>query len=413
MNLLETKDFKSISVVYLQFGPECNMQCRHCHQTPEKEISFLVKKPTDEVMQFLDNYIQFSQGSQFKDKGTDWMPACRVSFWGGEPLLHWNVIKEIVKLFTEKYDILSTRAFRFAVTTNGLGINEEFVEFVNKYKVIVNFSYDAPYPWAVRGYVSDRICNFVNKINYARIISSGCSWNCDPLLAHRCLLAKFPNAKQIVRTEVLRTFPELDKDVDAYDTNKLRNSIRRLFIGAKMNDYFCYRYLKNMFTVKVFPEKNYFHNTKGLGVCISGRKELTVSLDGTVSFCYNSCEALGNLKEDTLDTIFQKASKIWHDIYDPQCEDCECRDMCYWGCILLLRDKNKHAFGCDLYRKPFFKIVKEEMVKLVSPLTEEEKEWYAEQEKIMEQQVQDFLAEGQRYEREHTRFPKEMDSRKD
>ena len=64
-NLLCTTDFKDIKTVYLVLGPECNMRCRHCHQTPEKDVFVVNQNPTDEVMQFLDNYIQFSQKQEY------------------------------------------------------------------------------------------------------------------------------------------------------------------------------------------------------------------------------------------------------------------------------------------------------------------------------------------------------------
>ena len=406
-NLLHQKDFKNIRSLYLQLGPECNMFCRHCHQTPEKHLSCISRNLSDETKQFLEHFIQYSQREEFLSKAKNEKNLFRIMFYGGEALLHWDILKELVVFFTEKYNLLSNSVFRFALTTNGLGITKDFVDFVNKYKVHVSFSYDAPNPWAVRGFVPDSICDLVNQIKTKTIISAGSSYNCDPVLARRCLQAKFPNAKYITRMEVMRTFPEMEEDIDIYNFEKLRSSIRKLCILAKMKDKWAVGYLRALISPKLYPDSEwgYFHRTK-CGNCISGRKELTVSTDGKIYFCYNSGELLGNLIDDTIDSIYEKAKQKWVNIYDPQCETCEGKEFCHWGCYILLRDKNKHAFTCEQYRKPLFKILQEELKALGKPLAEEEITWYQEQEKLMEQQVQVFLLESKRYEKEHTRLPK-------
>lgn len=54
-----------------------------------------------------------------------------VDFFGGEPLLNWEVCKELVKYGREqekKYN----KNFRFTLTTNGLLINDDVINFCNK-----------------------------------------------------------------------------------------------------------------------------------------------------------------------------------------------------------------------------------------------------------------------------------------
>lgn len=407
-NLLDVNDFKDMRVVHLQLGSECNMRCRHCHQTPDKEImclSFI--KVSEETLTFLDNFVRYSQKDIFKKEAETKGFLFRINFYGGEPLLHWNIIKDIVKKFTDKYNLLSSNSLQFSLVSNGLKLTEEIVEFVNQYKINFELSYDAPYPWAVRDYVSDDICSLANKIDSLQIVCSGCAYNCDPVLAYRCLKEKFPKAYYLIRTEVMRTFPEMASDIDTYDFNKLRISLKKIFIGAKLGDEFAYDYARRLIYMATHPADNLFQNTK-MGICVSTFNEMTVTLDGQVPFCYNSSYKIGNLKDDSLESIFQKAKKIWVDAYDPACKTCDCRIFCYWGCLLCLRDKDKHMSTCEKYRKPFYRMVKEEMAQLVEPVSEKDLAWYREQEEIMKQQVQQFLGEGKRYEKEHTRFPKNM-----
>ena len=393
--IVDVKDFGTIRSIDLQVGPACNMRCRHCQQMPEKGVSVCVQEPSEDVMKVLDSFIRFSRNPEIIKEGNAVEPACRIMFYGGEALLYWDICKGVVTHFMEKYDLLSDYGFRFAVTTNGTLIDEEFVEFVNKYDILVMFSYDAPYPFAVRDYVSDGVCALVNKIRHAKILAAGNAYNCDLLTMYRCLEAKFPNAVYKPSLEVNRTFAGMPDDVDAYDFGKVRIGIRKLVIGAKMEDGFCLHALRNFLLAKISPQSNFFHNTK-MGICVATRRILAMTMTGDISFCYNTYDRLGNIRDDTLGTVFRKAKAVWESIYDPACDTCEARDMCYWGCARLLRDGNGHAYNCERFRKPFFRILREEVMALNGPLTEGEKEWFATQEEIMRGQVKEFLLEGER-----------------
>lgn len=54
-----------------------------------------------------------------------------VDFFGGEPLMNWQVVKELVAYGREQ-EKLHDKHFRFTVTTNGVLLNDEIQEFVNK-----------------------------------------------------------------------------------------------------------------------------------------------------------------------------------------------------------------------------------------------------------------------------------------
>ena len=54
-----------------------------------------------------------------------------VDFFGGEPLLNWGVVKEIVN-YARGREPESGKRFRFTLTTNGLLIDEDVISFTNK-----------------------------------------------------------------------------------------------------------------------------------------------------------------------------------------------------------------------------------------------------------------------------------------
>ena len=54
-----------------------------------------------------------------------------VDFFGGEPLMNWQVVKDLVAYGREQEKI-HNKKFRFTLTTNGVLLNDEVMEFCNK-----------------------------------------------------------------------------------------------------------------------------------------------------------------------------------------------------------------------------------------------------------------------------------------
>ncbi len=54
-----------------------------------------------------------------------------VDFFGGEPLMNWQVVKDLVAYGREQ-EKAHNKKFRFTLTTNGVLLNDEVMEFCNK-----------------------------------------------------------------------------------------------------------------------------------------------------------------------------------------------------------------------------------------------------------------------------------------
>ena len=63
------------------------------------------------------------------------------NFYGGEPLLSFNLIKKAVSFLNEKNKAFKKRA-SYSITTNGSLITEEIIQFFNKHKFSVELSFD-------------------------------------------------------------------------------------------------------------------------------------------------------------------------------------------------------------------------------------------------------------------------------
>lgn len=119
------KEFKKrqgvLKAICLHVAHDCNLACKYCfagkgeYDGPKGLMSFETGKRA------LDFLIEKS--------GT--RKNLEVDFFGGEPLLNWDVCKKLVeygRIKEKEYN----KNFRFTVTTNGVLLNDEIMEFCNK-----------------------------------------------------------------------------------------------------------------------------------------------------------------------------------------------------------------------------------------------------------------------------------------
>ena len=54
-----------------------------------------------------------------------------VDFFGGEPLMNWDVVKQLVE-YGRSLEEPNNKKFRFTLTTNGVLLNDEIMEYLNQ-----------------------------------------------------------------------------------------------------------------------------------------------------------------------------------------------------------------------------------------------------------------------------------------
>ena len=112
---------------------QCNLRCEYCiyydtkyqGKTPLKKMEFETAKKA--ISEFLEN----SENS----------PRRCISFYGGEPLMNFELIKKCVE-FVEEQNLLHD--MDFTMTTNGLLLNREKADFLYQHRFIVSVSIDGP-----------------------------------------------------------------------------------------------------------------------------------------------------------------------------------------------------------------------------------------------------------------------------
>ena len=370
--LKDQHEFTNLKKVFLLLGPHCNMHCRHCSQSDIKFVKTDVTQVAPSVWDFLDSFLLFSSSA------SDMVRT--LIFWGGEPLLHWDFLKDVIIRYTDKYNLLEKPMFRFSFVTNGLLIDEEKIKFLNKYHVYVSFSYDAPDPFAVRGYVSDDVCDKMNKIEHLVTMSTFNALNCDYYLALRCLRKKFPNARHNFNFALLHTFC-MPEDVYTYDLKKVKNSLRKLRIASMKHDADADKMLMNIIWPLAKPSNFYYQRHQEwfekyeIKPCFSCSSGLSVDLKGNIVSCHNSVNKVATVSDDFA-MIQDSLLDVYRSNKSSECKDCEHNDICMGICSSSLQDKDGHYLACSEFRKDFFRMVKEEALKLLQPLSLDDDLWF-------------------------------------
>ena len=59
---------------------------------------------------------------------------CEIDFFGGEPLLNWDVVKQTVE-YIEQEAPKHNKIFKLTLTTNGMLLSQEKIDYVNEHKM--------------------------------------------------------------------------------------------------------------------------------------------------------------------------------------------------------------------------------------------------------------------------------------
>lgn len=118
-------DFKKrqgvLKAICLHVAHDCNLACKYCfagkgeYDGPKGLMSFETGKRA------LDFLVEKS--------GT--RKNLEVDFFGGEPLLNWEVCKKLVE-YGRSIEKEHGKNFRFTLTTNGVLVNDEVIDFCNR-----------------------------------------------------------------------------------------------------------------------------------------------------------------------------------------------------------------------------------------------------------------------------------------
>ncbi len=345
-----------VKALCLHVAHDCNLACKYCfasegeYNGPKGLMSLEVGK---KALDFL-----------VKNSGT--RRNLEVDFFGGEPTLNFDVVKELVA-YGRSLEEPNNKHFRFTFTTNGVLLTDEVMEFANKEMDNVVLSCDGrkevhdnmrPFSKGAGSY--DMIMPHFKKLAESRgqqryyIRGTYTHNNLD--FASDVLHLANEGFKQI------SVEPVVAKETDDYaikeeDLPKLYAEYDRL--AAEM--------IKRAGTDEEF---NFFHFMidltggpcvyKRLSGCGSGTEYLAVTPTGELYPCHqfvgNKDFIMGNVDEGVTNKELVNRFKHCNVYAKPKCKDCFARFYCSGGCAANAYNftgdiTGTYEVGCELQRK--------------------------------------------------------------
>ena len=118
-------DFKArntvVKALCLHVAHTCNLNCSYCFASQGKFHGERALMSFEVGRQAIDFLVAHSGGRT----------NLEVDFFGGEPLMNWQVVKDIVA-YARSLEAEHHKRFRFTLTTNGVLVDDEVIDFANR-----------------------------------------------------------------------------------------------------------------------------------------------------------------------------------------------------------------------------------------------------------------------------------------
>lgn len=128
-------DFKNretvVKALCLHIAHDCNLACRYCFAEEGEYHGRRALMSFETGKKALD-FLVANSGNRIN---------LEVDFFGGEPLMNWQVVKDLVA-YGRSLEEPNNKKFRFTLTTNGVLLNDDILEFANKEMANIVLSID-------------------------------------------------------------------------------------------------------------------------------------------------------------------------------------------------------------------------------------------------------------------------------
>lgn len=271
--------------VFVMFGSGCNKNCRYCLQGHNHEKNEL---PTDITNNFYKVLEDIKESSEDK---------VVLSFYGGEPLLYFDKIKQIVEYF-EPFEYDGNRQFQYDLKTNGTLLTKKMVDFFNMYDFHVTISWDGKYTEKTRGYnvfkdpLFKDLTHHINNFGICSVLTAY-SYPMDIVNAVEELDEERNQLKVMsLSIELLSTMTDLPEDVADIDIYKVSTQVENMI--TRYQQHTCGPVLKQFMDKTIEVLKSDY---KELG-CRSGYDILNIDLHGNKYACHNDTKPIAGPRGD-------------------------------------------------------------------------------------------------------------------
>ena len=337
-----------IKAMCLHIAHDCNLRCKYCFASTGDFGAGRRLMPLEVGKKAID-FLIANSGERHN---------LELDFFGGEPLMNFDVVKEVVK-YARGLEKIHNKRFRFTVTTNGMLLDDDKIDFINKEMSNVVLSIDG------RKEVNDRI--------RTRVDGSGCYDSILPKFKR--LVEKRGHDQYYVRGTFTKYNLDFAEDVlHFYHEGFDQISIEPVVTDAS-NDYAIteadlpavFAEYERLAKIIIEHKKsgksfNFFHfmidldqgpcAIKRLRGCGCGNEYVAVTPDGDIYPCHQFV-GMEEWKMGTVDTGIEdkkrKENFAKANIYGKQeCRDCWAKFYCSGGC-----NANNFQYAGDIL-KPYY-----------------------------------------------------------
>ncbi|MDE5937164.1 MAG: thioether cross-link-forming SCIFF peptide maturase [Ruminococcus sp.] len=344
-----------VKAMCLNIAHDCQLRCKYCFASTgdfgkgRKLMSFETGKHAIDFL--LEN-----SGDR---------PNLELDFFGGEPLMNFKVVKQIVE-YARSREVEYNKKFRFTITTNGLLLDDEKIDFINNEMSNVVLSIDG------RKSVND----------YFRVLPNGMGCYDLILPKYKKLVEGRGDKEYYVRGTFTNKNLDFSNDVFAlYEAGFDQISIEPVVgegdeyaltekeLPAVFKEYeiLAKRILDNEKNSKKF---NFFHfmldldqgpcAIKRLRGCGCGNDYVAITPDGDIFPCHQFVGMdeykMGNIDEGTFNQEMKADFASCHIYSKPECRKCWAKFYCSGGCnannYQYMGDvRSAHKISCELEKK--------------------------------------------------------------
>lgn len=353
---LKAKTSGVVKALCLHIAHTCNLNCSYCFASQGKYHGERALMSFDVGKRALDFLIENS-GSRRN---------LEVDFFGGEPLMNFDVVKELVK-YARSIEKEKNKNFRFTLTTNGVLVDRDVIDFANREMSNVVLSLDG------RKEVHDRF-----RVDY----SGGGSWDKIVPKFQEFVKARGgknyymrgtfthanPDFLEDIKTMLDLGFTELSMEpVVAAEGDPSALTEEDKPIVLKQYEDLAKLMIKRGKEGKPFTFYHYMIDLKG-GPCIykrisgcgSGTEYMAVTPWGDLYPCHQFVGdekfKLGDIWKGVLNTEIQNEFASCNVYAREDCRDCWAKLYCSGGCAANAYHstgsvRGVYKYGCDLFRK--------------------------------------------------------------
>ena len=355
-NKLKEKTSGVVKALCLHVSHTCNLNCAYCFASQGKysgERAVMSEEVGKRALDFL-----------IENSGT--RHNLEVDFFGGEPLMNFDVVKNLVAYARER-EKETGKNFRFTLTTNGVLIDDDVIDFANREMSNVVLSLDG------RKEIHDEFrVDYAGKGSFDKIVPKfqklveargGKDYYMRGTFTHRN-----PDFVNDIRTMLDLGFDELSMEpvVCAPDDPAALND-SDLEVVMQQYEELASLMLERRRQGKPFTFYHYMIDLSG-GPCIykrvsgcgSGTEYMAVTPWGDLYPCHQFVGdekfKLGDIYNGVTNTTLQNEFKQCNVYAHPECNDCWAKLYCSGGCAANAyhatgKITGIYENGCKLFRK--------------------------------------------------------------